>query len=112
MVSGNGHSVRVKSSKKTMEGKGFCLIVDPQKLNTATVTRAFGKRKGAQIKIRTILEPREILANHQQLDIPTDEPVKIKMEGKGIFDDLKKKGKKIEILSFLFDMFFQKLKKC
>ena len=83
----NGHSVRVKSSKKTMEGKGFCLIVDPQKLNTVTVTRAFGKRKGAQIKIRTILEPREILANHQQLDIPTDEPVKIKMEGKGIFDD-------------------------
>ena len=57
------------------------------KLNT--VTRAFGKRKGAQIK----LEPREILANHQQLDIPTDEPVK--MEGKGIFDDLKRKGKKM-----------------
>ena len=43
----NGHPVRVK---KPMEGKGFCLIVDPQKLNT--VTRAFGRRKGAQIRLQ------------------------------------------------------------
>ena len=44
----NGHSVRVKS------GKGICLIVDPFHFNTTT--RAFGKRKGAQIK----LNPRPI----------------------------------------------------
>ena len=39
---GNGHSV-LRKNKKTMEGKGFCLIVDPQKLNT--VTRALGNER-------------------------------------------------------------------
>ena len=76
----NGHSVRVK------QGKGVCLIVDPSKFNTTT--RAFGKRKGAQIR----LDPQEILANYKKLDLPNNEPVE--MEGKGLFDDLKKVAKK------------------
>ena len=66
----NGHAVRVK---KPIKGSGVCLIVDPARFNT--VTRAFGKRKGAQIK----LEPREILANYRKMDLPNETPVE--MEG-------------------------------
>jgi hypothetical protein len=76
----NGHSVRVK------QGKGVCLIVDPTHFNTTT--RAFGRRKGAQIK----LNPQEILANYKKLDLPNNEPVQ--MEGEGLFDDLKNVAKK------------------
>ena len=53
-----------------------------------TTTRAFGKRKGAQIK----LNPQEILANYKKLDLESNKPVEIK--GEGLFDDLKKVAKK------------------
>lgn len=81
----NGHSVRVK--KPMMKGKGVCLIVDPMRFDT--VSRSFAKNKGAQVK----LEPREILANYKKMDLPDDAPVE--MKGSGIFDDLKKGGKKL-----------------
>lgn len=73
----NGHKVRVK---KSMSGKGVCMIVSPSKYDI--ITRAFSRGKGAEIS----LSPDEIMEN---LNASPD------MEGKGIF------GKK-------FDRFVEK----
>lgn len=74
----NGHRVRVKP---TMEGKGVCVVVNPE--NYDLITRTFSRNKGLEIS----LSPEEILANQS---------VAGEMEGKGIF------GKK-------FDRFVRKV---
>lgn len=63
----NGHRVRVKPA---MEGKGICVVVNPE--NYDLITRTFSRNKGLEIS----LSPEEILANQS---------VAGEMEGKGIF---------------------------
>lgn len=63
----NGHRVRVKPA---MEGKGVCVVVNPE--NYDLITRTFSRNKGLEIS----LSPEEILANQN---------ASTEMEGKGIF---------------------------
>lgn len=62
-----GHKVRISAG---VEGKGFNLLVDPDKYDT--ISRTFNRGKGVQIQ----LSPQEILANQEASP---------SMEGSGIF---------------------------
>ena len=72
----NGHKVRIKQH---VSGKGFQMVVKPEKYNT--ISRAFGRGKGVEIA----LSPEEILGNQQSTP---------EMEGEGIFQDVGKVLKK------------------
>ena len=70
-----------------MKGSGVCLIVDPMKFDTAT--RAFSRDSGILLR----LEPKEILANFQKMNLPDDKPVDT--QNKGLFDNNKPRNKPI-----------------
>lgn len=74
----NGHKVRIKPH---ISGRGFNMIVKPEKYNI--ISRAFGRGKGVEVA----LSPEEILGNAQARD-------ESDMEGEGIFQDVGKVIKK------------------
>ena len=85
----NGDKIRLNPKKQKMEGKGLYVLVEPEKYNA--LTKSFDTNRGFIFQ----LSDKELEINSNPEMVDDEEVQSALMNGDGLFNYLKRKGKKI-----------------